>query len=147
MSFKPTPAQLAEADAALIHYQNETKRTAEILARNEVPVLLQPRKGFADLTDDLRFSKGEVFIEFAEEDEYNVRLVNHRVEGYVVSFDENELSKKVGIWCTKNNELFTRTFLSTDYVQVGAVCESVYAVEQACMDCRKLILDCTCSHA
>lgn len=121
----------------------EQRYQSEVLLRNDVGLHRTVHIGnhFSDFTDDLRFSKGELFIEFRR----STSVVNHRVEGFVVSFEGDDVSKTIGIWCTKNNELLKLRLGILDECRVGELDNGEHlAVQSTCMDCRQELVDCRC---
>lgn len=128
-----------ELDAALV----EAEHNSKVLARNYIQLPRDAHIGqhLEDFTDDLRFSKGEVFVEFRRFS----NPIKRRVEGFVVKFEEDGPFKTIGLWCTKNNELLTLQFGPTDECRVGDVDNAEHhEVESICMDCRQELVDCRC---
>lgn len=128
-----------ELDAALA----EADHNSKVLARNyiQLPREAHIGKHLEDFTDALRFSKGEVFVEFQRFS----NPIKRRVEGFVVKFEEDGPFKTVGLWCTKNNELLTLQFGPTDECRVGDVDNAEHhEVHSTCMDCRQELVDCRC---
>lgn len=128
-----------ELDAALV----EAEHNSKVLARNyiQLPREAHIGKHLEDFTDALRFSKGEVFVEFQR----FASPLKRRVEGFVVKFEEDGPFKTIGLWCTKNNELLTLQFGPTDLCRVGDVDNAEHHdVESICMDCRQELVDCRC---
>lgn len=128
-----------ELDAALV----EAEHNSKVLERNytQLPREAHIGKHLEDFTDALRFSKGEVFVEFQR----SLSPIKRRVEGFVVKFEEDGPFKKIGLWCTKNNELLTLQFGPTDECRVGDVENAEHhEVHSTCFDCRQELVDCRC---
>ena len=128
-----------ELDAALV----EAEHNSKVLERNYIQLPRDAHIGnhLEDFTDDLRFSKGEVFVEFSRFS----NPIKRRVEGFVVKFEEDGPFKTIGMWCTKNNELLTLKLGPTDECRVGDVDNAEHhEVENTCFDCRQELVDCRC---
>lgn len=128
-----------ELDAALA----EAVHNSKVLARNyiQLPRDAHIGKHIEDFKDELRFSKGEVFIEYKS----YADSIKRRVEGFVVKLEENTHDKIISLWCTKNNELFTLKLSPLDECRVGDVLnDEHHEVHSTCMDCRQELVDCRC---
>ena len=114
-------------------------RNATVLDKNTVI-----GQNYYDFKDDLRFSTGEVFVEFAN----GLWDVNKlRVEGFICEVKTDVCSKAVKLWSTKENEMITIHLFPKSECRVGNVDnQEVLDIGTVCYDCRHDFIDCICGH-